>query len=86
MDIYCPRCGEPWDAYGARQALDMTREEYNSMMEGTGCPCCAGKEVEKRPVRAEMSAIARDLSGDDVDGMAADLEDMEFLMGSEFWD
>lgn len=45
-DVICRRCGEPWDYYGARHG-DMTKEEYEDMMKGKGCPCCVGKEVEK---------------------------------------
>ena len=86
MDIYCKRCGEPWDCYGALHGMDMTREEYQRMMAGDGCPCCFGKPVEKRPLRGELMAIAADLLGDDVDGIASTMDDAEFMFGSEFWE
>ncbi|MDD5095432.1 MAG: hypothetical protein PHV74_13795 [Dehalococcoidia bacterium] len=86
MDIYCTRCGEPWDAYGAQQALDMTRQEYNRMMEGEGCPCCFGKPIEDQPFRARLAAELHAVLGDDIDGLAVEMEDAEFFMGSEFWE
>lgn len=39
MDIICRKCGEPWDAYGARHG-DMTPGEYRAFIRGDGCPCC----------------------------------------------
>jgi len=87
VDIYCKRCGEPWDAYGAQQALDMTRQEYNAMMAGEGCPSCYGKPLEKpQPFRARLTSELHAVLGDDIDGLAAELEDAEFAMGSEFWE
>jgi len=46
MDVYCKRCGEPWDLAGVLDALngndvaDMTREEAERLLRGEGCPCC----------------------------------------------
>jgi len=85
MDIYCQRCGEPWDAYGARHG-DMDAYEYRHFVAGEGCPCCFGKEVEKRPFRAQVMSAMHDLLGDDIDGIAAEMEDAEALLGSKFWD
>jgi len=39
-DIFCTKCGEPWDGYGVREATDMSREESNRFLKGEGCPCC----------------------------------------------
>ncbi len=44
-DIDCAKCGEPWDAYGVRQAElhgqgDMTLGEAKRFCRGEGCPCC----------------------------------------------
>lgn len=46
MDVYCKRCGEPWDLMGIRDG-DMTEEERKMFLRGEGCPCCV-KIVEKR--------------------------------------
>jgi rubrerythrin len=45
-DYICPRCGEPWDAWGVERSLDMcpdgdmTYDEAKKFMEGKGCPSC----------------------------------------------
>jgi len=46
-DIYCKKCGEPWDFSGVYAAIrgreeeaDMTKEEAEKFMRGEGCPCC----------------------------------------------
>ena len=44
-DIYCAKCGEPWDYWGVYSALkhddgDMTKEEAERFMRGEGCPVC----------------------------------------------
>lgn len=87
MDIYCKRCGEPWDYLGAADAGDMTRTEYTAMMAGEGCPSCAGKPLNKpKPFRAMLMDAVSDLLGDDIDGIASSMDDAEFMFGSEFWD
>lgn len=43
MDIRCPKCGEPWDAYGITHAKgegDLTMTEVNRFLRGEGCPSC----------------------------------------------
>jgi len=39
MDIYCAKCGEPWDAYGVFHG-DMEPDEKERFLNGEGCPCC----------------------------------------------
>jgi hypothetical protein len=52
-DLFCKKCGEPWDGYGVRMALkydqgDMTQEEAIRFVKGEGCPSCHfGKDKEK---------------------------------------
>ena len=38
-DIYCKKCGEPWDAYGVRNG-DMEPLEARRFLRGEGCPAC----------------------------------------------
>ena len=83
MDIYCQRCGEPWDAYGVRHG-DMTPEERVRFLSVEDCPGCHGKEVAERPFRAQVMSAMRDILGDDIDGIAAEMEDAEALLGSDF--
>lgn len=78
MDLYCQRCGEPWDAYGVRHG-DLTPEECDLFLDGKECPACHGKKIEKRPFRAQVMAALRDGLGDDLDGIAAEMEDAEYL-------
>jgi len=42
-DIYCFKCGEPWDTYGAFHG-DLTKKELKRLLNGDGCPCCKGKK------------------------------------------
>ena len=85
MDLYCARCGEPWDAYGVRHG-DLTDEERELFLKGEGCPSCWGEEVVSRPFRAELMATLHEVLGDDLDGLAAELEDAEDVLGKEFWE
>ncbi len=84
MDLYCSRCGEPYDMDTV--AFEMTPEERNHFKTGAGCPSCYGKPVEKKPFRAQLSGVLQDILGDDVDGIAAEMEDAEALFGKKFWE
>ena len=78
MDILCTRCGEPWDVYSLTD--DMTPEEASDLKAGRGCPCCKGKEVTN--INPDGSCIQRELAGvlgDDIDGLAAMMEDFNLL-------
>lgn len=72
MDIYCPRCGEPWEVFSLVD--DMTQEEAADLKAGRGCSCCKGKEIVKRPECAVVSAALLDILGDDIDGVASELD------------
>lgn len=84
MDLYCSRCGEPYDMDYVN--FEMTPEERHRFKRGKGCPACYDKPVEKRPFRAQIAGALRDVLGDDEDGIAAEMEDAEAMFGSEFWD
>mgnify|MGYP001568827145 CR=1 FL=1 len=83
-DLYCRRCGEPWDMDYVN--YEMTPLERVHFKDGKGCPTCFGTEVKERPFRAYLAAALDDVLGDDVDGMVAEMEDAEALMGSKFWE
>ncbi len=83
MDLYCKRCGEPWELCYVQQ--EMTPEEKERFHSGKGCPACFGKPVEKRPFRAELAIALGDVLGDYLDGLAAEMEDAEAAPGEEFW-
>jgi len=54
---------------------DMSTIESQRLRGGEGCPCCFGQEVEHRPERAIITAELMTVLGDDMDGLAATLED-----------
>ena len=79
MDIICTCCGEPWDIC---HVLHEEPQEFDR--EGAqikGCPCCHGREPENlnRRTRNQLRALAdaARLFGEDLDGLAAFLEDMQ---------
>jgi hypothetical protein len=84
MDLYCTRCGEPYDMDEVWH--NFTPEEKGRWDREKGCPSCYGKEVGKKPFRAELASTLGDLMGDDVDGLAAEMEDAEALFGEKFWE
>jgi hypothetical protein len=75
MDLYCQRCGEPYDFFHVQDEMDPVTQ--GRFRRGEGCPSCEStpdSEI-KPPVRAEAMSVVRDLLGDDEDGMAAMMED-----------
>lgn len=111
MDLYCKRCGEPWDAYYVNH--EMTAEERNNFFAGNYCPACKKRPfcnnnkpcsecehvainslgdyvclkncIKGRPFRAILASALGDILGDDVDGIAAEMEDAEQMFGEDFW-
>lgn len=84
MDVYCKRCGEPVELYHIQH--DAAPDERRRFWDGEGCVACFGREVKKWPFRAQVMAALHDVLGDDLDGLAAELEDAEYLMGRAFFD
>lgn len=90
MDIYCPRCGEPWGIDELRDVetvdgVPMTFAQARKLFFGKGCgavfgygrPCEPANDVMRS--RAGVAGMLADLLGDDVDGIAADMEDFQYL-------
>lgn len=86
MDVYCLSCGEPWDTYHLRH--DLTPEEIQEEGWEFGrnrlvvkrCGCCPPKSESLKgpdPEKLALVDTVAQLSGDDLDGMAADLEDLD---------
>lgn len=70
MDIYCANCGEPWDA------LEPDRKE---IVRGN-CEACRGNPKKRdNSLRTQAVAALAEIAGDDIDGLAADLEDFEYM-------
>ena len=75
MDVLCERCGEPWDLDHVQH--EMTPEERERFWCAEGCPACHGREVKPRDREAQaIQAALRTVLGDDLDGLAAEMEDL----------
>lgn len=85
MDVFCQKCGEPWDVFSVsefRLAEDGgTRKDF---LAGKGCPSCDwGQDqdaVESTPsMRTMLMEATADLLGDDIDGIASAMDDAEWM-------
>ena len=81
MDIYCPKCGEPWNAeelhYVAEENQTTFPEEL-AKFSRIGCEVFGEQHADPADQqRALAAAVAFELMGDDVDGIASFLEDYE---------
>lgn len=80
MDLYCQICGEPYDVWSLQ---DMSFSEAQDFKAGKGCPCCEGKKPKNMSAYqknvTQLSSVAFDILGDDIDGIAAMMEDAEFF-------
>jgi hypothetical protein len=82
MDLYCQRCGEPWEMSGLWDfEIDDYKGARKDFLDGIGCPPCKWglKEIKDKPRISEFAQIAREELGDDIDGIAASLEDLEYM-------
>lgn len=90
MDIYCVRCGEPWDLDSIHEEVDYRQGNgeavsFNAVRRDfsrRGCLALTAYGVHEADcVRDEGSAVAMasgvlmDLLGDDVDGVASMMDD-----------
>ena len=82
MDIYCGKCGEPWDMDSLHEAVDeghaTSWDDARTTFERKGCGLW-GVKCSSSPdtARAMASAALMDVMGDDMDGVASMLEDAE---------
>ena len=80
MDLVCTRCGEPWH-------VDHVLHDESESFERRGgridhCPACPKEMSEHSPEERHRLVAIRELAnlhGDDVDGLAASLEDFGLL-------
>lgn len=87
MDIHCPVCAEPLDIFELHSIADMTYTQardafYNgTTRDGKRVKGCAaiGMRCNTRPdgFKASASAALHDMMGDDLDGIAAMMEDAD---------
>jgi hypothetical protein len=82
MDIYCGRCGEPWDLdtfhdVAAEQSTTWDAAIAEFRRKGCEATGWCGPCEERRTVRGDATGALLDILGDDVDGVASMLEDFD---------
>lgn len=74
MDLYCSKCGEPWELAELHDVEGLSFKAAFREFKERGCEMfgvsCGDPNVEL----AEMAGLAYELLGDDADGAAAMLE------------
>jgi hypothetical protein len=80
MDINCPKCGEPWDAdelHYVAEENETTFTEEVKKFSTAGCEVFGEQHADPADQqRALAASVAFKLLGDDVDGIASFMEDM----------
>jgi len=86
MDLYCQVCGEPYELDYIEHEL--SHDAKGAFYAGVGCEACkwGANKPARRPFNAELASAMADIMGDDIDGIAAAMEDAEYLLGDDFWD
>ena len=80
MDLYCSRCGEPWDMDYVLHDDPKEFDYHHGRI--SSCPTCQrtpDSELKLSPTqknRADIAGVLADVLGDDVDGIAAEMEDL----------
>lgn len=80
MDLVCTRCGEPWDiAYVLQEEPDAFRRKGGLIQRCPSCPTAKPQHDPETKLKLVTVAAMAELMGDDVDGLAAVLEDSGLL-------
>jgi hypothetical protein len=78
VDVYCPVCGEPWDLDTLHEIDAPSYQAKRKRFQREGCGALETAHNEPADgLRASASAALFDVLGDDVDGIAATLEDAD---------
>jgi hypothetical protein len=86
MDLYCPKCGEPWENDTFHEVADekgMTYQEVAAEFRINGCEAVGSSHNSPSTERDSTFGLTRqeaagalyDLLGDDMDGAAAMMDD-----------
>jgi hypothetical protein len=78
----CPSCHGKESCTVKLQCKDCGDSEIDAASETFHCKYAR----IKRPFRAELASALGSILGDDTDGLAAEMEDAEALLGKEFWE
>lgn len=77
MDIYCPVCGEPWNLDALHDVPGVAFESARRRFAREGCRVFGSTHNSAVDSdRAAKSAVLHQLLGDDIDGIAALMEDL----------
>ncbi len=75
MDLLCPQCGEPWDIDELHET-GLSYEEARLKFRSMGCEVFDSDHNEQIDAEgASLSGALMDILGDDMDAVAAELED-----------
>ena len=83
MDIYCPKCGEPWDndtLHDVAEETDSTYAKVSAEFRKIGCEAIGSKHGEMLIDNGTSEALSAlyDICGDDMDGAASLMDDFRF--------
>ena len=82
MDLYCQRCGEPWDL---DSLWDFEEDDHKGarqdFIKGLGCPACGwgARAPKTAPPEARATKQMIEILGNDLDGVASELEEIQWL-------
>ena len=83
QDIYCVRCGEPVELdylHDVAAEQDTTFAKVLAAFQTKGCVALGGPQCERRSsLRTEAMAAMFDILGDDVDGAASMMDDLDYM-------
>jgi hypothetical protein len=89
MDIYCPRCAEPWDIDSLWDEADASGVPFTTVRAAFSRKGCLALESygvseldcvrDTGNARAMASGVLMDILGDDIDGVASLMGDAEAL-------
>ena len=83
MDIRCTTCGEPWDTDTIHEIAHEEEVSYSEALDlfrKHGCTVLGARHNTTPDAdAAHLSTLAFELMGDDIDGVAAMLDDAEAL-------
>lgn len=84
MDLYCPKCAEPWDNDSLHDAAKENGTSYKvvaNVFRSEGCVALGSKHGEGTAPAG--IAVLYELLGDDMDGAAAEFEDLHDLIWTD---
>ena len=86
MDIYCTHCGEPWEMDTIHDLEGTSYKEKVAQFSKYGCgafdnPQYRCQHANIDPLRSMAMEAALDICGDDLDGAASFVDDINYLYG-----